>query len=266
MRVELWQLVAVPTPDSKTIIFLWADSYFSLNSPDQRPPDLNLLVYSSSHKQLAQSGLVSPIVPLHYQACNPITTQPSTHHDTNSSMDQNTNAVAVEQQESIDRAYRLSSGSNIGEEGMKKMQQDTHETLSTVSSESQETAESSAIHNAQGYPAYETDPTSKASDVLDKSDQKPLDSDPSDRADCGSDFVRSETGSSSSSVDSRKSLPVPTIDESVEGAGSHIHNQGINSTELNIDLGDVNETQPVFERVERMSGKFDITRWTQMFD
>ncbi|KAL2051716.1 hypothetical protein ABVK25_008130 [Lepraria finkii] len=168
-------------------------------------------------------------------------------------MDQNTNAVAVEQQESIDRAYRLSSGSNIGEEGMKKMQQDTHETLSTVSSESQETAESSAIHNAQGYPAYETDPTSKASDVLDKSDQKPLDSDPSDRADCGSDFVRSETGSSSSSVDSRKSLPVPTIDESVEGAGSHIHNQGINSTELNIDLGDVNETQPVFERVERMS-------------
>lgn len=133
------------------------------------------------------------------------------------------------------------------------MRQDTHETSSTVSSESQETAESSAIHNARGYPAYETDPTSKASDVLDKSDQKPLDSDPSDQADCGSDFVRSETGSSSSSDNSRKALPSWTVDESVEGAGSHLHNQGINSTELNIDPGDVNETHPVFERVERMT-------------
>ena len=157
-------------------------------------------------------------------------------------------------------------GNNIGEEGMKKMQQDTHETSSTVSSESQETAGSSAIHKARDYPAYETDPTSNASDVLDKSDQKLLDSHPSDQADCGSDFVRSETGSSSSSDNSRKALPLQTVGESVEGAGSHLHNQGINRTEMNIDLGDVNETQPVFKRVERMIGKFDITCWTQMFD
>ncbi|KAL2044373.1 hypothetical protein N7G274_003078 [Stereocaulon virgatum] len=130
----------------------------------------------------------------------------------------------------------------------------TQDTASTVSSDCGDTAESSQGRKASGYPTHETDPTSRASEVLDDVDRKPP---PSDEADPGSDFIRSDTDSSSSSDNSRKALSEPSARERVEAVGSHLAADVVGlagPTELDFDPRNADEARAAFTRIGSIHG------------
>ena len=164
-------------------------------------------------------------------------------------MEQRTVSSVVEQPESVSFAGRISPIIMAGQHRKDTVPDKTQDTASTVSSDYGDTAESSQRHKASGYPTHETDPTSRASEVLDSVDRKPP---PSDEADPGSEFVRSDTDSSSSSDNSRKALSEPSASERFEAIGSHLAADVVRpagSTELDFDPQNADEAHAAFTRI-----------------
>lgn len=160
-----------------------------------------------------------------------------------------------------------------------------HDGCSTISSNSQPTAESSSKAGAQYLQEHETNPTSRPS--FDTADQKPLDtgemlqeteqestglvgtpeeadhdSHVSNETARGSFSLRTRTtGSSSSSDDSRKNLPFPSMNARIEGIGSHLANESSLRADPEYGTADA-ETQALRPRFDRVTGSYlDAFTW-----
>ena len=170
-------------------------------------------------------------------------------------MEQRTVSSVVEQPESVSVADRISPIIMAGLQRKDTVPDKTQETASTVSSDCGDTAESSQRHKASGFPTHETDPTSRASEMLDDVDRKPP---PSDEADPGSDFIRSDTDSSSSSDNSRKALSEPSARERFEAIGSHLAADVLRlagPTELDFDPRNADEAHAACTRIGPVHGE-----------
>ena len=170
-------------------------------------------------------------------------------------MEQHTISSTAEQQESASIAGHNPPITMTGQKTKTTVPDRRQDTVSTVSSDSGKPSQSSERRKVTGYAAHETDPTSRASEVLDNIDQKPPTSVEADR---GSDVVRSDASSSSGSDNSRRALAEPTTTDRVEAIGSHLANDNPGPTvpvELDYDPRDADEARAASTRIGCVYGE-----------